>query len=303
MDSSYVDKFGPLPLPLAVQHECCRVEPLPDFNETLKALKNAQHRNGFLYPPSSQQYAVDPITGKIQKPIPKTQRPMLLFKLPPTHQIVISGQSDDVQTIRKGMAGFVIHLLAYLTGVRVQFHDWWFSGRIPIRPSPPGYVSSSVAQHFFEVALEEWKSWSLQIRRIFTNALFIHTWVPSYEWEWERFMVEYMVTDALWKVSSQLRNLGPCSHSERIIKLCEEYNLYRDDARVQAVVGLRNDLFHEALWNGNTPGFGSSASAFQAVYDLRRLNDRLIPAILRYSTNFVSTNWRSLSRFSFGGDA
>ena len=66
------------------------------------------------------------------------------------------------------------------------------------------------------------------------------------------------------------------------------------------ICDLRNELFHETLWDGSQPCTAVNTDAFMCAYHLRRFNQRLIPALLGYNNEYVKTEWWSLSSFLFG---
>jgi hypothetical protein len=55
---------------------------------------------------------------------------------------------------------------------------------------------------------------------------------------------------------------------------------------------LRNQLFHEALWNNQTPGQGSSDARLIEKW-LAKMNDQLIVAITGYKNKFTGRGWWS----------
>ena len=128
----------------------------------------------------------------------------------------------------------------------------------------------------------------------------MHCRAISYEWDWERFAIEYMVFDGCFKLACLIYNLDSnCSHSERITYLCEHFGIPIKNDLVKDIVQLRNQLFHETLWSNSQPGTAVKGSAFMQSYNLRRLNQRVIPALLDYRNDYVKTGWWFLGPFSF----
>ena len=134
---------------------------------------------------------------------------------------------------------------------------------------------------------------------LITNVLFMHSRAPSYEWDWERFTIEYMVLDGCWRLAELLNGVKGKHHSERIKKLCEKFAIPYDAKGVERLVTLRNELFHETLWDSSQPCTAVAAEAFIKPYDLRQLNQRLIPALLGYDNRYVHTIWWSRGAFPF----
>src|SRR5207249_1122143 len=117
---------------------------------------------------------------------------------------------------------------------------------------------------------------------LITNVLFMHSRVPSYEWDWERFTMEYMVFDGCWKLARLRYHVKDLPHSDRIKTICQRFSIPCDNDLVRRIVTLRNNLLHETLWDGSQPCTAASVDACQQPDNLRRLNQRVIPALLGY---------------------
>lgn len=128
-----------------------------------------------------------------------------------------------------------------------------------------------------------------------SNLLFMHSRAPSYEWDWERFMIEYMVFDGCWNLSGLVAK----KHRDRIKILCDKWGIPADDALVNNIADLRNNFFHKTLWDKSQPSTGVSSEAFLQTYNLRRLKQRLIPALLGYNNSYVRSSWWALGTCLF----
>lgn len=303
------DRFGFLPYKRTIEFEGGKISPLPEFEEISSWIDKYTHEDGFLYPPIVSSWMVDPITMKPLRKIPKTERPAHLHRIPPSHEICLS-DLDIHEDIRKGPGSFIVHLLAYLFGVRLQFYEWWVDGRLPIREKAMTHsvsFSKDTVEHFLSHCYRTWRGRSEKEQTLLTNILFMHSRVPSYEWDWERFMVEYMVFDGCWKLG-RLLNVFPmekknrkkiCPHGERIKMLCQKLDIPINEDLIKKIVDLRNGLFHETLWDGSQPGTGGSNLAFMSPIYLRRLNHRLIPALIGYKTPYIQSKWWIHGKFEF----
>jgi hypothetical protein len=287
---SYKDKFGFLPLEVSFNLTDCAIYPVDNFEEINNKVKRYVSE-GFIYPPLK-----DPVT----------ERPEHLHELPASHRIEIQNTLENEKDLRLGVSGFIINLLGYIYGLRLQFCSWKFDGRVAYEPfkhhniAPP---KVSMAEDFLNHALNKYKSWDDKSKLLFTNLLFMHNRAPSYEWDWERFTIEYMVLDALWKLiekhnpadvqsyknNNNIRNGIP--HKKRIYAICYICNLHCDNQKIDDIVKLRNDLFHEALWGGSHPCTAIDITKAGLPDHLRRLNQRIIPAVLDYQTVYVESNW------------
>jgi hypothetical protein len=288
----FVDSFGFLPECVTLEFGAGRLRPVSEHAALLQELKAATNRDGFLYPPTqvTKQRAIgDPDAEYVE--IPGSQRPAPIFRLPASHEIEID--TPVVADSRAGDAGFVMHLVAALYGYRLQFHDWWLDGRIPISESTHHvYIDPSVASRFLTVAFKTWMSETDAQRKALTNIAYMHARAGCYEWDWESFIIEYMVLDAVYAFASTAGKVKKdLPHGARIDGLCKAFGLWRDDSTIERIVDLRNELFHEALWDGTHPGQSHSDQGRLHMIYLRCLNHRLIPAILGWKGEYVSTRW------------
>jgi hypothetical protein len=302
------DYFGFLPHKWTIEFDGGRISQVPELDEVSASIRKDTHEDGFLYPPIEYRAKVDPVTLKPLEKIPKTERPAHLYRIPRSHELSLSafGTPDD---IRKGPGSFVIHLLAYLFGVRLQFHDWWVDGRLPLKEKARTHnirFTEETAGEFLSHCYKTWKSWPGEDRKRVINVLFMHSRAPSYEWDWERFTIEYMVLDgcrrlveSLHLIQKKQKKKKPRNSGELIKTLCDSFSIPCDDDLACKIVSLRNELFHETLWDGSQPGTAASSFAFMSHIHLRRLNQRLIPALLGYNTPYVQTKWWLSGKYSF----
>lgn len=293
---SIIDKFGFLPVKLKFDSADYAIYPVDNFDELEKDIKKYVNRDGFVYPPQIYSAKLDPVTFQEISKIPNSERPAHLYKMPASHNIEV--KQDDTKNkedMRRTFFSFIMHILGYVYGTRLQFYDWWFDGRIAFEGQHNITISEENLKKFLEHSLNTFKVWGDAEQKFFINILYMHNRSPSYEWDWERFTIEYMVFDACWKFSK----LAKVPHAERIKRICEEYSLHYDKEAVDRIVGLRNDLFHEALWSNDQPGTAAEAQDFMASYNLRRLNHRIIPALLNYASSYIKSDWTNIGCYNF----
>ncbi len=295
-----VDRFGFLPCDWSFNFNGGTVSPIPEIQKARKWVERYMNEDGFLYPPLSYRARLEPKTNKILGKIPKTQRPAHLHRVPASHELrlAVSGTQEE---IRKGPGAFVLHLLAYLFGIRLQFHDWWFDSRVPIRMAQTHNIhfTKATADNFLSHCYQVWRGWPEKDQKLITNLLFMHSRATSYEWDWEQFTIEYMVLDCCWRLGTGRYGFRAKYHSDQIKILCEELGLLFDEKLGRRIVCLRNNLFHETLWDGSQPCTAVSGDAFQQPHNLRRLNQRLIPALFGYKSPYVHTAWWSIGAWPF----
>jgi len=301
------DFFGFLACKWDIKFDGGLVSPIVDCEKVKNWVSEYTNKDGFLYPPMQHTMKVDPSTMEDLEEVPKTERPALLHRIPASHEIVIFDAPDNKETFRKGPGGFIIHLLAYLFGTRLQFYDSWFDGRVPIESTHNIVVKKPIIEDFISHSYNTWLSWDEKAQTMFSNLLYMHSRSPSYEWDWERFTIEYMVFDCCWHLVEYLNMLElknkykHIKHRDRIKCVCDGLKIPYKQELIDDIVELRNVLFHEALWGNSNPCYSLPSSKSYELYDyhLRRLNKRIIPYLLGYYTPYINTGWHYLGRFIF----
>jgi hypothetical protein len=243
--------------------------------------------------------ARDPTTLELGDEIPNTKRPAFLWRLPASHSMVVrTGVASS--EFRKDIGLFIIHLLAYLFGTRLQFHNWWFDSRIPTKLQANICDPARTVEPFLSAACRTWKAWDRPDRAAMTALLYMHSRVPGYGWPWECFTFEYMVLDRLYALAATRRGLPlRRGHSQRLSVLCAAYGVPTDTAMAKRIVTVRNNLFHELQFGADPPGFSGHRDALILSYRLRDLNRRLIAATLGWDVPFVHSPWWTLSSVPF----
>ncbi len=294
-----IDYFGYLGKKESYDFVGGKITVVDDFEQGRNWIEKYTNRDGFLYPPTQNTYSSSPLTPDKKEIIPKTERPALLHSLPYSHSIEISN-CGSIEEQRKGPSGFLIQLLGFLLGYRLQFHDWWVDGRVPIGGRKGLSDRKMTTEDFLSHCFPMWKKWNPADQKLITNILFMFSRSVHYEWSWERFAIGYMVIDGLWKLSCNLKVVSEhCPHKDRIQKMCEAYKIPINDLYIGKIVSLRNDLFHETIWDKGQPGSSGSSDTDRHVLFLRNLSTRIILGIFDYDTPFIKTEWWSFSSFIF----
>ena len=187
------DHFGFLPINRTIVFDDGAVEPLPSLEADITRVRQATHRDGYLYPPRRHDHALH-----VFEPLGEaTERPSHLHRMPSSHVLRLdSALAEAGSPFRGGDGAFLMHFLALMFGYRLQFSDWWFDTRLPMFPRrwrlpAPEHLEG----RFLSDAYRVWRSWPSSERTRFTNLLYMHVRSIAYEWDWERFAVNYMVFD------------------------------------------------------------------------------------------------------------
>jgi len=290
----WADRIGFLPLPHALEFTGGRLKPLPEHAELLELVVESTNQDGFLYPPLELSFrdhiALSRAEDAKAMAAKMPRRPAPVFRLPASHSVELDEATTDEP--RLGDAGFIVQLLATLYGYRLQFHDWWLDSRVPITKSTVNVgVYPAQASQLLDSAYRVWRERSQREQRALTNIAYMHSRAGCYEAYWERFTIEYMVLDAAYAYSATGGAVTACKHAERMGRLCDAYGLLRDEAAIEGIVRLRNELFHEALWDGDLPGYAPAEDARVFAKQLRCFNHRLICAMVGWTGAYVGTPW------------
>ena len=289
------DFFGYLPCKWDIKFEGGSISPIQEFDQVSAVIDKYKDKEGFIYPEDAQQIRSD------LSSLPD----MFTFEPPsPFFQYVYTSHvlclRDTEADIRKGSGAFLIYLLAYLFGVRLQFKGWWHDGRIPVKSTHNIHPTKKTVEKFLSHCYQLWKGWPATEQKLITNILYMHSRAPSYEWDWEQFMIEYTVFDGCWKLTEIIHKLPRPKHPKRFTVLCKKFSIPYDKTLIAEIVQLRTDLLHETLWSGGQPCTATDGPGLAASFHLRRFNQRLIPAIFfGYDTPYVRTPWWIMGTFSF----
>lgn len=292
-------EFGFLIKPLKGEFLGVSITPFPDHAKRLEAIQKDSNKDGFYYPPQIATYNVDLTTNQLKEKVERSEKPASVFYLPSSHQITI--QNPICKDGEKGTdEALIVFLLAYIHGTRLMPSQWKFDGRVPIKSVNNIYITDSTTLHFLKHVYTWWKTLSENQRIKFVNILYVFNRARSLEWEWDAFLHQYIVFDALYDLHHEF---NPPSQrpklKERFNILCERYSVFNEDL-VNRIYSTRNDLFHEAMWVGSTIGFGSpDKEAYQLPYHLARLNAQLICGITGYKNQYTLLPWWVMGTLEF----
>jgi hypothetical protein len=144
-------------------------------------------------------------------------------------------------------------------------------------------------------AYRVWRTWRSAERTRFTNLLYMHVRSFTYRWDWERFTVRYMVFDGCYKMARALGHVAKVNHKERPDAMFAWAGMPTEPSAVARIVALRNDLFHEALWDAGQPG-SASRDGIKHADDLWRISDRLLFVLAGYTGDYAKVGWWNIGR-------
>ncbi|MCK4622541.1 MAG: hypothetical protein KAT62_10060 [Desulfuromonadales bacterium] len=286
MENKFIDYFGFLPVPGEIEFSHGVVTPLPEIRDIVREVRKQACRDGYIYPPLLKN--VETISADDSRKSCDLDHPASYLHLPATHSLTLSLSQKSEQEPRYGLAGFIAHFLGFLFGYRVQFYDWRFEGRVNVKSSSthtPPHLEQVTC--FLESGIKVWSNWGLRKKTIAINALYLHARTSLYENDWERFQVEYQTIDAV----CYLAKVANYSHNQRLKKLCEKHSIPVDEEKFKSIIGLRNELLHEAIWDGRMPGEVRSQISMDASSWLHKISKRAILATFGVRGRYIESNW------------
>ena len=206
-----------------------------------------------------------------------------------------------MEAARYADAGFPVHLLGFLCGMRCQFYDWWIDGRYwPAIDTDHAAPRVEVLAQVIGRMYDRWRTFGAQQRLVAINALFLQSRTRVYENEWELYQAEYQIFDAVFAVARDTGQVpNPPTHGDRIRAMCDHYGIPWEKDKAAFLVQLRNNLIHEALWDGRMPGEARSPESLRASWCLHKLSRRAMLSVLGITGPYVQSAWWGTGRVPF----
>jgi hypothetical protein len=284
--------FGFLNHPHTIEFDGGRIVPTDSFQQGLEFINKFGNKDGYFYPGLIRTCTKSLESDQVEY-VSNTERPASVFDLPESHVLYIESPLNG-ENSRYEDAGLLIHLLGFLFGVRLQFSDWRFDGKVPIERQNRFQFADEVPSIFISHVYNKWKILDPKLRKLYINILYMHGKAKSYEWHWDKFIYQYMVFDAIYNLATEGQKIKGVTHEGRFKYLCDNFSIdYVNEAQFKEIYDLRNDLFHEGLWDGGMPGLSQQNrdNSFRNLNQLDRLNSRLIVEVSGYNISEPSCYW------------
>lgn len=293
--SSHREIIGFIPLKRNVVFSKGEIQKLDTFDEAKLYMHENSNADGYYYPPVVARYELKSPTYEkpdfAAGPLPRSKRPAHLFKLPASHQIVL----DFPYSVepRNNECMFLVQFLAFIYGTRAHITEWWIDGRVPQKTSNDYILDEMELPYLTDMAFSTWSECKTPEQQLhLTNLLYMHNRVFSYEWDWEQFTVAYMVFDGCYRYLQRYTDFkGVPEHASRLKLVLEEIRIPLEEDRIKKFVKLRNDLFHETLWESKQPGISASHDAFMASRQMKKICTRILLFILGYRGEYLAKPW------------
>jgi hypothetical protein len=303
---SSISGTGPVELTFGFLEGCFRpirfdfgvLEPLYERAQVEEMATLSFNSDGFIYPPMMRSYRgwPDEPVGSGDM-VPGSERPASAFRTIATHKLTWSGPPLDKARYLPSIA---IQLLGNWHGATLQFADWWSFRRLRWKVSKPFVGPETEHDEGFVTAMRNAESLSVDNTKRLVSLLSLLNSIITIRPYWEAFAWAYTCVDAAWRILTDQKAVatqGTVSHADRIRVLCTNLGIAFDEQTIKRAVRLRNDLLHEARWDGAPPGEQTSHEAFQSTYELHRLATRLVLFILGVDCEFRTTPWDHARNF------
>lgn len=294
MHRIYKDKFGFFIHDFNLHIGPYVIDPVKKHEAATKRINDCIY-DGFLYPPMIY------VNNDAVKP-------HHVYWCPPSHTISLANKKQLAKDFREKDGRLIIFLLGFIYGCRAMFHDWKFDTRLPMKQDGIAIFNYNELEMVVNNVYSEFLTWGHEAQDLFMSILYINSRNPAYEWDWEQFIMEYAVTDAIWKFCTFSSSFdahikktikGKLRHEDRIWLLCDYWkDVPYKQHEVERIVKYRNEIFHEAWWNKEILGFSTDSTLVEALFNLRKLNQRFIMRAGGVTSEFTRSDWTSKSRGS-----
>jgi len=275
-------EFGFLSENICYETEDCKISPLGNFSDKIKALQSeGLIHDGWLYPPCEEPSRRHNDPDKLPK------IPCRAFSLTPTHIIETKNGLYE-----KDREEFLINVLGFIKGVKLVPSEWSHFYRVPINLHKlVGFVcTKGETQSLLEISNHFYSTHDIEVRKMFFGAVHWFLFADSYYHDFERFDCQYKVLDACYKLTRNIFNIKECGHNKRPNEMCKFFNLptplwAKLDGGISNLSTLRNQFYHEALFAGEPIGFNIPDS--DIVFELKNFNAKLLLSILGVKAKYI----------------
>lgn len=249
-----MSKFGYYPVKVNIETEQFSLLTLPGLAEKVERVNNDKNVvQGWIYPRNQE---VDDFNGG-KSTMPYSQR---VFGLPKTHMLKLKSISSP-ETLK-----FVVWCLSFFSGMRLTTTDAGFLDATPIKPAKlTDFILVGCSEkEVIELALNYITSKQKDAHSPKRIAAVVHALFLSQNPQYlsfEKFQYLYMALDCCFAIAWEERNKSikekKPTHQNRLCWMCEIYGLkvplwVTDECNISLI---RNDNFHEAIFNGQPLGF------------------------------------------------
>lgn len=297
-------KFGFYPYPSSFVAGNIQVKPLETFDSAIARVARASRiTNDWFYPPLvRERLVVGPIS-----PIKPTEPPLIFarrYQLPPTHLIRHSGTQSSERL------NFLILCIGFLLGMRLVPEPWGHFYRTPVEKHRLTglIVSHRDVERCLPLFDKFWLDHNARVRRMMLSAINIFQLAASYEYQYEKFIFQYVALDSIYRIFVDCGHIPERSgsiiargkkrrvaHSERPRLICKKLGVplpgwvrKKRGKNANALSEIRNNLFHQGQVGEEPIGFGGIQIP-GLVLSMKGLNCRALLYLLGLRDPYISS--------------
>lgn len=291
-----------LPKRITISNEVFSLNPLSDFDETIEEVMSTFHiENDFCFPKSVKiKYRNEVENGNlVEKEVSRSPsfQPEI-FKFYPTHTFHLNSKNDSaLNKFDQNPSFFILQIIAYITGFRVVPHDFWFDGKIPIKPT--NNVLCTDLSPIVDKAFKTWESLEPNARNELSAIFYFYNRSPSYHWRFEKFSHDFMIFDSALKFyKSNISDFQVCK-GKKYYNFLDHLNIsYKEDI-LKILIDSRNDLFHQFKWGEGAPGLFADGQLIGSAITFRRMLHAVLGKLINLEGKYFNNDWESRGTMSF----
>jgi len=292
-------KFGFLIDKKSVQCDSLSIEPLPEFEDIKNCFYDkTKVSDGWVYGAEGElkKNSRELKNFKQRGPITCNISP---FRMGSTHQIQMA--NSDEEHLR-----FLIMGYGFLQGLFLLPEKYSYLWRIPYEPGKlNGLIlcgndrenGMEQINYFYQNANSKERKQAFAIMHWFLIG-------QSYTSQWDKFEAQYKVLDGVFALSKFPKN-PKIPHTQRPIKLATKYGIILpqwaelnfNSRKSSKLSILRNELIHEAKYNGEPIGYAHPPENY--TLEFKAFNTKLICGVLGIDTPYLQTNPNTRDQFSW----
>ncbi len=292
-------QFGWIPKQNTIESSSYVIEILPDFEDAVQSVRESGYvQDGWFYVPMQENQ-----NGSSESFAPV---PMPWFSLPYTHKIECRNVSVPPELLH-----FIITVFGWTQGLWLQPEEWGHLSRVAIDPGKltDFIIFKQDIPRVIDLADAFWNRHRADgIAATLFGAIHWFLISQSYHQYFERFMMQYIVLDTIYKVQASISGRKCNRHAMRTEYLSHSldvplpsWGIVNSDSKSELSV-IRNDLFHEAKFGGVPIGFGFPSTSGNILVSLQSFNSRLIAALLGATGKYSRSSSETRQRYKFSID-
>lgn len=295
--------IGYIPDKIVIDSDVLSLRPIDGFEEVVTSIKKTFHsKDGFCFPVSSNVKYDFVLEGSKFEKKELSRGPLFQaesFKFYSTHKFELKSQAvEEFKKFALNPSFFLTQIIGYASGYRVMPSDFWFDGKIPIKPTHN--VVGCQYDKIVSKAHQTWLSFSELAREELLSIFYLYNRSASYHWHFEKFSHDFMIFDsALNFYRRHVQEVG--KGKTRYSKFLNLLDVSYDPESIVKFVDMRNNLFHEVKWGGGAPCFFNSDDVLYSSLELRRMLHAVLGRLIGLEGSYFHSEWKCLGTRFFDG--